>query len=210
MKVRFSGHARAQAELRFPTIDIENELDNLVELGGQAGDYKAYLTKSDIVLIVSKDQTVVTVMPKSMYMANMAAKCRIDHAALLKPITVDEVKRKEHKMEVARERARLAREKESIRQQDICNKLVAQREKAQREKEERARLVEKWMAEVKQIAIMDVEHDFNNNLSMMDTLKDRRQKIKDLGYNSKMRSRYEALYVEYYISTERNARSIIE
>lgn len=78
----FSFHAKQQAQLRFPKVNIYRELKDLVELGGQRGNSKAYLTKSDMVLIVEDNSIIVTVQTKQMYFGNVAMKADIDLSAI--------------------------------------------------------------------------------------------------------------------------------
>lgn len=70
MKVYFSSHATIKHAQEFPHIDICEELKTAVLMGGQVGVSKAYLCKSNVVVIMETN-TIITILTYEHYVANM-------------------------------------------------------------------------------------------------------------------------------------------
>lgn len=169
-----SGHALDRASERFPNIDIQAEINgHLTELGGQAGDSKAYLTSSDVVIIV-KDGTVLTVMSHDMYLANVYTNL----PSLRCKLALCDAVRKSPKLSTTDE-VKLSPESVAV----ITN-------------ERREALTQ----EVREYAKKHLKDDIENQVAPIDSRKARHALMKSLGYTCKARKIYEEEYMKIYIS----------
>lgn len=201
----FSSHAYDQVEERFPGLNIHDELDDLILLGGQCGDSKAYLTKSDAVIIVEKDKIVVTVMAKNMYMANMASKvsCRSMDCSVLLP-SAPLVKNLKPAPLTYFEKQQLKAEGDQKKKANLA-KVAAQRQLEKEQKEKQASLDRK--AKLKEIlrplAEKDLADDTNNQKQPYETKKERHAKLKELGHSGAARELYESIYLSLYLGAKK-------
>lgn len=201
-KFVFSYHATQQAAKRFPNIDIHSELNDLVLLGGQCGDSKAFLTKSDVVIIVEEGKVISTVMSKNMYMANMAAKTNLDHSALLPSVSKASKKLKSPPLTYEEKRRIKAvnAENQRIKLQEITNQR--QLEKEEREKKESAERKAQLRTILSPLAEKDFLEDVSTHKLPYETKKERHAKLKEMGFGNKAREIYESIYIEFYLGAK--------
>ena len=172
-----SGHARTRAAERFPNVNIEEELDmdTIVQLGGQRGTSRAYLTKSEVVLIV-EENTVTTVLTKNLYIGNMAARTGrliIDSDT---PIVKGFGKKKNKK--------------------DYCDDTyaAASREEKELDEKKKKEKQDKLNNRMKAIAIKDAEDDILNHRTTDSSKQARHKRLKEQGFTCKAREIYETYY----------------
>lgn len=202
----FSYHATQQAEKRFPGLKIEKELDDLILLGGQCGDSKAYLTKSDVVIIVEAGYVIATVMTKNMYMANMAAKITIDPSVLLpsKPLVTKKLKSPPLTYEEKRRIKGQSAEAERAKLIEANNQR--QLEKQEREKRESLERKAKLREVMRPLAEKDHAADCCCQKVPYETKKDRHAKLKEMGHSGAARDVYESIYLELYLGVKLGQR----
>jgi len=203
MRWVFTDHAYEQVAERFPGLRIHDELDDLILLSGQIGDSKAYLTKSDAVIIVERDKVVVTVLTKNLYMANVASRTTMDCSALLPrksvklkpaPLTYEE-KRRINALNAERKKAEL---NQSISQQQL--------EREQKERRDSIERKTKLREELRPLAEKDFQDDVLNHKLPSETKKDRHAKLKLAGHANKARDIYESIYIELYLGAKLGQR----
>lgn len=168
------GHAKKRAEERFPDItDFEAELKTCVEVGGQFGKDKAYVTKQEMYVIIAPNSKYVkTVLTKQMYFANIQMYQRDVRAT------------------------------DNFHGNSLASIGKSQKEIAKQIAQERKKQQEKLESQIREIVQIDFENDNQLGRSISSFYNESRparmSKLAAKGLTKSERKLYEKIYAELY------------